>query len=135
MAQDQARALQVAGNLLAVLDKVVSSSTPQTRFAEMEPAVLRLNEPEKSYRMVTLAKAAFDAGINEKAASYARQLLDSALSRNNWNTGNAVYFGNWLLGRLALRQGDTRLAGEYLLKAAATAGSPQLNSFGPNTLY
>jgi hypothetical protein len=38
-----------------------------------------------------------------------------------------------VLGRIALQQGDAVQAGEYLLRAGATPGSPQLNSFGPNT--
>jgi len=37
-----------------------------------------------------------------------------------------------VLGRIALRQGQIKLAKEYLLKAGQTPGSPQLNSFGPN---
>jgi hypothetical protein len=37
-----------------------------------------------------------------------------------------------ILGRLALRSGDLKEAGEYLIEAGKTTGSPQLNSFGPN---
>ena len=34
---------------------------------------------------------------------------------NNWNYGNAVYYGNFVLGRIALRQDNVQLAGQYLL--------------------
>lgn len=39
-----------------------------------------------------------------------------------------------MLGLCALNKGDAKPAGEYLLKAGKTPGSPQLNSFGPNML-
>ena len=46
--------------------------------------------------------------------------------------GNVEYAANELLGRVALREGNTDAAGKYLLAAGKTKGSPQLNSFGPS---
>jgi hypothetical protein len=51
---------------------------------------------------------------------------------NNWNYGNAIYYGHFILGRVALRDGNTNEAARQLLAAGDTPGSPQLNSFGPN---
>jgi hypothetical protein len=50
----------------------------------------------------------------------------------DWNYGNAIYYGNFVLGRIAAREDNLVLAGQYLLAAGATPGSPQLDSFGPN---
>jgi hypothetical protein len=136
-AKDPAKAQQAAANLFQALAHAVADlpSTPQAKFARMDAAVSQLDGLEKFYRLVGLAKAAFDAGEMDKAADSGHQLLDmAALYPTDWNYGNGIYFGNWVLGRIALRQGDATQAGDYLLRSAATPGSPQLNSFGPNTM-
>jgi tetratricopeptide (TPR) repeat protein len=85
------------------------------------------------YRLDELAKQAFAAADFKKASLYANELLAAAPQHpKDWNYGNAILTGNTVLGRIALRQGQIKLAKEYLLKAGQTPGSPQLNSFGPN---
>lgn len=85
------------------------------------------------YRMDNLAKAAVKAEDLEKATRYAKESLAGAKDfPNDWNHGNAVHHGNNVLGLVAMKQGDLKLADEHLLKAGNTPGSPQLNSFGPN---
>ncbi len=135
-AKDSTAAQQAAANLRQALAQAVASlsATPQAKFARMDAAVSRLGGLDRFYRLVGLAKAALDAGEIEKAAGYGHELLDMAGQfPTDWNYGNAVYFGNWVLGRIVLQRGDESQAGEYLLRAAATPGSPQLNTFGPNT--
>jgi hypothetical protein len=134
-AKDIAAAQQSTTHLRQVLADAVAAlpTTPQARFSRMDAAVSHLAGIDRFYRLVDLARAAFDAGATEKAATYGQELLDAAGHYpTDWNCGNAIYYGNWVLGRIALRQGDAAKAGEYLLRAGATPGSPQLNSFGPN---
>jgi tetratricopeptide (TPR) repeat protein len=76
------------------------------------------------------AEVAVDAGETEKARAFALELL--ATPAGHWSHGNAVHHGNLVLGRLALQSGNVAEAGQYLLKAGETPGSPNLNSFGPN---
>lgn len=78
------------------------------------------------------ARVAVEAGEAEKARSFALELL--AGPTEGWNHGNAIHYGNLVLGRLALQSGNVPEARQYLLKAGKTPGSPQLNSFGPSML-
>ena len=45
-----------------------------------------------------------------------------------------MHAGNLVLGKVALNRGDVAAAEAYLIESASSipAGSPQLNSFGPN---
>jgi tetratricopeptide (TPR) repeat protein len=107
--------------------------TPQDKLAKLEletPASGR----ERFYALAGMAKAAFSAGELNKAELYARELLSLAPDyQKDWNYGNAVFVGNMVIGRVALRRDkNTVLAKSYLLASGETPGSPQLNSFGPN---
>jgi len=74
-----------------------------------------------------------DAGFVENAKTLAEELLSTSDGfKSDWNYGNAIHKANLTLGRLALREGDTTKAIEFLKLAGETPGSPQLNSFGPN---
>jgi tetratricopeptide (TPR) repeat protein len=96
---------------------------------------LSLNAPpnDRFYRLKDVAEAALEAGELDRAGKFAHELLDAAPEyESNWNYGNAIHAGNVVLGRIALQAGDLQEAGEYLLKAGETRGSPQLDSFGPD---
>ena len=77
-----------------------------------------------------LGMVAYVVGDLDKARMYAEAML--ADSPANWNRGNRVHYGNLVLGRIALADGDLGGAGQYLLAAGRTPGSPQLKSFGPD---
>jgi len=84
-------------------------------------------------------RAAADRALNlgnlDDADRLARELLDLAPAYDkDFYHGNALHHGNLLRGRAALRRGDAKVAGDFLLEAAKTPGSPQLNTFGPNML-
>jgi hypothetical protein len=115
----------------ATLDRL--SLTSLELFTRMEQAASRLTGLPRFYVLAGLARNAFDLAKPEKARLYARELLQMASQYpDDWNYGNAIYYGYFVLGRVALEDGNLALAGQYLMNAASTPGSPQLNSFGPN---
>lgn len=136
-ADDVQKAERRASDLLVALVRIrqQTASTPAQRLQSLEQSVAGMDTLHRFYALSDLAVAAFDAGELGKARSYANELLSLA-SRyaKDWNNGNAIYYGNLVLGRLALRENDTRKAKALLLAAGHTHGSPQLNSFGPNLM-
>jgi hypothetical protein len=88
------------------------------------------DDEERESLLPYIATLALEAGETAKARGYAEDMLKS--DAQGWNAGNLVHHGHLVLGRLALRDGDTKTAQEHLLAAGKTKGSPQLNSFGPN---
>ena len=80
-----------------------------------------------------IAKAAFEAGDMRKAKAYASESLELASQfKGDGMYGTAVHQGNLILGRLALKEGDTEKAKAYLIKAGQTPGGGTLSLFGPN---
>jgi len=107
--------------------------TPQQRFDNAVQA-LPPGGIQRFDGLAAAAKAAFDSGDLNAAEGYAKELLADAPSYpKSWNYGNAIFFGNMVLGRVALRRDkNVALASNFLLASGKTPGSPQLNSFGPN---
>ena len=79
---------------------------------------------------IDLAHAALEANETELAKQHATETLRKNTDDTNDNYGNVIHNANQILGRCALREGKLADAKEYLLKAGATPGSPQLNSIG-----
>lgn len=89
-------------------------------------------EAPRYYDLSDMARAEVSKDLN-KAKGLAQELLDlSETQPRDWNFGNAVHYGNMVLGQVALREGNLLVAENYLLKSGAIVGSPQLNTFGPN---
>ena len=80
------------------------------------------------------ANMAFEAGEYQLAREYANQLVASEPSDDEPSPLVAAYrhSGHTVLGRLALRDGDTEEAARQLLLAGNVTTSPTLASFGPN---
>lgn len=117
---------------------VATTPTAKTALAkkalEQAEGSARGVDPRQRFHLLgDLAKAAFDAGDFKKAVAYANELLDAASKRqdDSWY-GTAIHQGNLVLGRVALRTGDTQKAKAWLLKAGETPGGGTLDSFGPN---
>ena len=68
------------------------------------------------YNMLShAAKLAVKVSELDDAGSYAEELLKSSTDARNWNYGNAIYFGNMVLGQIALRRSSIDTAKAYLL--------------------
>jgi TonB family protein len=107
--------------------------SPEQILADSEEQSGGANAEERFYALTGLVRQAMDAGLLEKASSYATELLGMANDyKNDWNYGNAIYAGNSVLGLVALRQGNVAQARQYLLDSVKMSGSPQLDSFGPD---
>ena len=93
------------------------------------------SEYERWLALTQLSLAEVDSVPASIVRSHANEVLATAPKfSKDWNYGNAIHKGNLALGRLALREGKIDQAGQFLLMAGRTPGSPQLNSFGPNML-
>jgi tetratricopeptide (TPR) repeat protein len=93
----------------------------------------KVEEPLRSFALVQTTHDAYDAGDMAKAEQYANELLKSVQGgAGSWDSGNAIFTGNIVLGRVSLRRGDIAGAKQHLLAAGETSGSPQLDSFGPS---
>ena len=107
---------------------------------DRERAALALTHFERAYELSTvagradllphLAMTAFVAGNPDKASSYAEAALEPVADEDL--RGRNVHFGNLVLGRIALLDGDLDEAVSRLLAAGRTEGSATLNSFGPD---
>jgi hypothetical protein len=91
-------------------------------------------EPERYINLSEVARLAFAFGEIENARKCAIELLalDDKFQKEPWRTGDAAFSGNFVLGRIAVKEGRIEEAKQYLLKAGDTTGSPVLDSFGPN---
>jgi hypothetical protein len=132
---DLERANRLSSDLMTGIFKLREKiePTPQEKLLKLEQAA-PLSGKERFHALSNLAKVAFEAGELGKAESYARELLAAAADyQKDWNYGNAIFHGNMVIGRVALRRDNNMIqAKSSLLASAQTPGSPQLNSFGPN---
>ncbi len=120
-----------------LIARSISKDFPVTPEAQLRQATNTVatapSEAEKFYALDAAAKESFVAGKIEPARQYATELLTLAPNyRSDWNYGNAIQDGNLVLGRIALQEGKTNEAKNYLIEAGKSPGSPQMNSFGPN---
>lgn len=80
------------------------------------------------------AYRALRAGDADGALDLAGHLLleASSLPTDDWNRGNLLHHGHIIRGKVFLQRGDVDASLEELRAAGAVAGSPQLDSFGPD---
>lgn len=117
------------------LDSMLGDGTRDPEAAERALAQFELayelsDELRRGYLLRELGTSAFQAGNIEKATAYAEEMLEG--NAEDWNHGNRIHFGNLILGRIALLEGNTEEAKSRLVAAGETPGSPQLDSFGPD---
>ncbi|MDR3700114.1 MAG: tetratricopeptide repeat protein [Candidatus Sulfopaludibacter sp.] len=123
-----------SGMVTAYVSMAATQPTPAARISILEIGLsLAETGASRGSVLVELSQAYFNEGDFAKASGAASELLNQAGdNKSDWNYGNAIHIGNIVLGRIALKHGDTAEAANRLLAAGRTPGSPQLNSFGPN---
>lgn len=107
----------------------------QKALAEHEAAAnASTNKTPQHSTSADLAMTAFDAGEYDKARRYATDLLQRGQDDKGftWSRGGDLHRAHLILGRLALRDGDTAGAEAHLLAMGRVSDSPVLASFGPN---
>ena len=97
------------------------------------------NELAKSWNGITrpmllgpAAKAGFTLGKIDEARKFATELLDLTNKPSYMGGGDAVVDANFVLGRIAAKEGRVDEAKNRLIESGKTSGSPTLSSFGPN---
>jgi hypothetical protein len=129
LARDYAMALQSA------IGETVRVQRPSAAkvLADLEEKSLGVSGFQRFLVLPRLAVAAFDAGDTVKADSYSSEwLADNEKYGKTGNSGEAIFYGNLVKGRIEMAKGNISGATAYLLAAGHSAGSPHLDSFGPN---
>lgn len=107
--------LEMIGKDAAVRRTLAAKAQAEYEWAQG----LYRDERERLDQLHLLAEAAFEAGDYAKADAYASELLSKA------ETGHRdIFYGNQILGRLAIVEGDVERATSHLLASAGTAGCP-----------
>lgn len=104
--------------------------------AQAEKMLLKYPQDERVRSLVcgihgTLARTWFEAREPEEVRKAAQKWLEANSDPASSDYGDIISEANQLLGQNELREGNVKAAGEYLLKAGQTPGSPVLKSFGP----
>ncbi len=110
------------------------TNLPAKALAEFEKARTQTSPAVPgSPMLMDLAQMAVAAGDLEKARTYAAEILGPGMQwSGGGNAERAFFYGNLVLGRVALREGKLDEAKKYLLEAGKTKGEPGLDGFGPN---
>ncbi len=114
--------------------KIVLPDAWEKAMEEYERAYA-LNPARQAWLLPDIARLAWKLKQYSRLTS-AIQQMEAALKNasGEWYAGNLAYWIPLSNGLLAVHDGDWKAAGEFLLKAAETPGSPQLNSFGPSMI-
>lgn len=88
---------------------------------------------QKRGMLVTLSRAALEAGEFAAAGKYADELLNlgKPVGKHKGN-GDFLYCGYQIKGRLALESGDVEAAEAFLLKSIELPDNYTIGNFGPN---
>jgi len=80
-----------------------------------------------------MAMLAIKSGDYVKAELYGQEALSYSTQPGS-NQAEQVFFGNEVLGLVAVHEGNLALADQYLLKSGRMKGSALFTAFGPNML-
>lgn len=102
-------------------------------FRLIQEDLSALKSSDRTQVLGDIGLLAVRAGNLPQAETLAQELLSTATGEK-YNSGNAIYKGNEILGLISLKRGDIGGAKRYLKLSGETVGSPNLSSFGPNML-
>ena len=107
--------------------------TPEQRLEEAEKELSRDRSASSRFHLLgRAAQDAFESQHFEKAREYATELERLLPNFSDHEFGDENYACHFVLGRLAIRDGDLEEAERRLLLAGGSEGSPALGSFGPD---
>lgn len=106
------------------------AATAARALADFERAHGLSDAKARADLLPNLAVTAFAAGALEKARAHAEAML--AGTANNRNKGDYLHYGNLVLGRIALAEGNAEEAGARLLAAGRMQGAPLRRFGGPD---
>ena len=115
----------------------VSKDDSAKALAEQERAYKLASACDKTDELSSLPEIAYNADEFKKANEYSKRLLHAANSLvddvcNESTISDMRHTSHSILGRIALRNGDSDAAITHLSEAANVKGSPVLCSFGPS---
>ena len=124
-----------AADALSELTRAMEELRPplpsaKDRFVELEASV-SMNGKLRATVIRRLAVFAEQAGEFEKARRYALEAIEFAGKGGTYKAENTFY-GNQVLGLLALREKDSHLAAQLLLASLDAGGWQYLDKLGPN---
>lgn len=124
-------AKQIKSALLVISGLIIAGFVSYdfiTQFYYQSRIESLLDSSRQAFHIKNLRQAQADATeLLKISTAYSRLNLHS-----NFSTyGDAIHYGNIILGIVALTRNDISAASNYLILAASTPGSPELNKFGP----
>jgi len=132
----------LAGQDEAAAEKEAREAAAEALVAMEEALAMAEDSLVASSLLGEMAKTAFDAGDDEKAATYAQRLLKKdakgalsgppGLHGMRHRDNDAIHAAHTVLGLLALKAGDKTAAARHLAASAPSGSSPVLGSFGPS---
>jgi hypothetical protein len=96
-------------------------SPPEQRLHYSELLLESSAPPDRVFFLVKAARIALEIGKEVRAEAYAQEML--ATPDLAAKCGDGVYYGNQVLGVLALKRGDVANAKRYLIESAKTLAS------------
>lgn len=119
--------------LFAYEEKVMcDKSAKASEYSWNPPNKFVTQRLQRFYALEDLIQEDYSSNHHDSAKALLSEYLELAdVYRCNWNYGNAIHDANRFLGLMSIKNGKIDEATGYLLKAGKSAGSPQLDSFGP----